>query len=331
MLILARTVQRGLMINKVSYSESFLTFEEQVQLLESRGLLIGTDENRAFMVNFLKNLNFYRFDGYCRRYYDENSKKHRFISNASFMKIQDDYYADKQIRLVTFEIIQDFEISLRSQFVDVLGSKYGIYPYKQEYYHTNNEEWKKLYKDHFLKAVNNSNEAYIKNFLRNYSDALPPIWMMVELLSLGELSKIYMVYLKDEDRNEIANRYMLSATAMESWIHSLSVLRNKCALHAKLIDTSSTVPVIIPRRWKIDRYGSLMQTMNPRSLCILILTLCYLSEAMGRKGFAAKYIMKIENIMKTHGLDDTQIGLPEGLTISNIKNELGFEAYRIFC
>ena len=41
--------------------------------------------------------------------------------------------------------------------------------------------------------------------------------------------------------------------------------------------------------------------------------------------------MKIENIMKTHGLDDTQIGLPEGLTISNIKNELGFEAYRIFC
>ena len=179
--------------------------------------------------------------------------------------------------------------------------------------------------------MNNSNEAYIKNFLRNYSDALPPIWMMVELLSLGELSKIYRVYLKDEDRNEIANRYMLSATAMESWIHSLSVLRNKCAHHAKLIDTSSTVPVIIPRRWKIDRYGSLMQTMNPRSLCILILTLCYLSEAMGRKGFAAKYIMKIENIMKTHELDDTQIGLPEGLTISNIKNELGFEAYRIFC
>ena len=50
-------------MRKLPYFKPFLTFEEQAGLLEERGLLITTDEEREFLADFLRNLNFHRFEG----------------------------------------------------------------------------------------------------------------------------------------------------------------------------------------------------------------------------------------------------------------------------
>lgn len=95
-------------MRKLPYFKPFLTFEEQAGLLEERGLLITTDEEREFLADFLRNLNFHRFEGYCLRYYRPNSKTHVFKSWTSVTRIQNDYYADKRIRLETFQHVTDF-------------------------------------------------------------------------------------------------------------------------------------------------------------------------------------------------------------------------------
>ena len=95
-------------MRKLPYFKPFLTFEEQAGLLEERGLLITTDEEREFLADFLRNLNFHRFEGYCLSYYRPNSKTHVFKSGTSVTRIQNDYYADKRIRLETFSMLQDF-------------------------------------------------------------------------------------------------------------------------------------------------------------------------------------------------------------------------------
>ena len=316
------------MISKAPYSsKSLSTFEEQVQLLESRGLLIGSDENRKFLIEFLSNLNFYRFEGYCLRYYDKNARRRKFISGTSFMRIQSDYYADKKIRLETFEIIQDFEISLRAQFVNILGLKYGAFPYKAEYYHTDENGWEALYENHLLSAVNKSNENYVKKFAAKYPNELPSIWIMIELLSFGELSQIYRRYLKNEERIAIATHYAVNDSVLESWLHCITLLRNKCAHHSKLIDTSSPTRAAFPKEFEIKKYNHLMQRTDSKSLCALILILCYLAEAIGRKGLAAAYLIKIENIINDMNLEESQLGFPKDMTIKDIKEELGFTKY----
>lgn len=63
---------------------------------------------REFLADFLRNLNFHRFEGYCLRYYRPNSKTHVFKSGTSVTRIQNDYYADKIIRLETFQHVTDF-------------------------------------------------------------------------------------------------------------------------------------------------------------------------------------------------------------------------------
>lgn len=44
-------------MKKLSYFKPFLTFEEQARLLEERGLLIVTVDNRKFLVDFLRSDN----------------------------------------------------------------------------------------------------------------------------------------------------------------------------------------------------------------------------------------------------------------------------------
>ena len=315
-------------MRKLPYFKPFLTFEEQAGLLEERGLLITTDEEREFLADFLRNLNFHRFEGYCLRYYRPNSKTHVFKSGTSVTRIQNDYYADKIIRLKTFSMLQDFEISLRSQIANVLGSRYGAFPYKAEYFHATDSEWNRMLEEHIRPAVIKATEPYIKSFRKKYLEEIPPIWMVVELLSFGELSNFYKNLLKFEDRNKIAAHYSLPSTVMDSWLHSLTVLRNKCAHHSKLIDTQNPFAVILPH--KIDkRYYSILNISGNQSFLTWMLMLCYLAETIGRKSSAVSYLLSIEKTVSDMQLDFSQFGFPEGVTIQTVKEALGLNNYKL--
>ena len=150
-------------MTKPPYSKPFLTFEEQAKLLEDRGLALVTDENRQSLINLLRNLNFHRLEGYCLRYYRQEPKQHRFKPEASFARIQADYHADKRIRIETFDMIQNFEISLRSQIANVLGARYGAFPYNAEYYHSTKEEWDKMMLPEALEICKQSKSFHILN------------------------------------------------------------------------------------------------------------------------------------------------------------------------
>ena len=311
-------------MRKLPYFKPFLTFEEQARLLEERGLLVTTYENRKFLADFLMNLNFHRFEGYCLRYYQSGSKTHVFKSGTSVTRIQNDYYADKIIRLETFSMLQDFEISLRSQIASVLGSRYGAFPYKAEYFHSTENEWNRMLEEHIRPAVRKANESYIKSFRKKYSEEIPPIWMVVELLSFGELSHLYRNFLKDSERKTIASYYKLPFQAMISWLHNLSVLRNKCAHHSKIIDTRIPISVYIPHKLDI-RYRMFMEEAEDQSFFHSVLIICYLLETMGKRKSGLEYLRKIETIVTEFELDYSQLGFPEEVTAKTLYDRLGYE------
>lgn len=85
-------------------------------------------------------------------------------------------------------------------------------------------------------AVHHSKDIFIKKFYEHYSNPLPPIWMIVEIMSLGELSRIYGICLKAFDKKEIASHYGVPAPVLESWILSIVHVRNRCAHHNRLLE-----------------------------------------------------------------------------------------------
>ena len=55
----------------MNYDRCATTIEEQVDILESRGLII---EDRPFAISSLRKIGYFRFKGYCLPYYKSKDK-----------------------------------------------------------------------------------------------------------------------------------------------------------------------------------------------------------------------------------------------------------------
>lgn len=86
------------------------------------------------------------------------------------------------------------------------------------------------------REIQRSKEDFIKEHQANYDKpAFPPAWKTLELASLGTLSKLYYNFKDKKLKKNIARQFNLPQhEVLESWLHSVSVLRNFCAHHARL-------------------------------------------------------------------------------------------------
>lgn len=77
-----------------------------------------------------------------------------------------------------------------------------------------------------------------ENFLRHYlvqynAPKLLPSWMMIEILTWGELSHLYEG-LSEKYQKPIAKHFGIQAPVLESWLKVLNDVRNICAHHGRL-------------------------------------------------------------------------------------------------
>ena len=93
-----------------------LTYEKQVELLLSRGLIV-TDRKRA--ERHLANISYYRLSAYMLPY----KKKENGIIIDTFKEgttwddIYDLYVFDRKLRLLVFDAIERLEVAIRTQII----------------------------------------------------------------------------------------------------------------------------------------------------------------------------------------------------------------------
>ena len=78
--------------------------------------------------------------------------------------------------------------------------------------------------------------------------ARPPIWMVCEVMSLGQLSALYDNLSAARDRQTIADPYGFDEVVLRSFLHHLTVVRNVCAHHARLWNRRFAVTFTLPRK-----------------------------------------------------------------------------------
>jgi len=100
------------------------------------------------------------------------------------------------------------------------------------------------------KEVIRNNTSFIKNFKNNYEEAKLPFYAVIELFSLGMLSKFFG-NLKAEDKKAIAKgNYNIGYTYFESWINSISFVRNICAHYGRLYDVKLVKQPLLYKEYK---------------------------------------------------------------------------------
>jgi abortive infection bacteriophage resistance protein len=246
----------------MKYTKQSLTISQQIEKLESRGLII---DNKNTAADYLSIISYYRLRAYTYPFQHNNDeeKDHHFIrDDINFQDIIDLYHFDSRLRFLVFNAIEKIEIAIRTKII----YEYAIQTkdshwYTDEslfndksYFETNGagkkEEiffYDKL-SDDICYEIKRSNEDFIKHYQTHYSSPdLPPAWMTLEVLSLGVLSRLYELLKKTETKKAIAKWFgLMDISIMENWLHSISVLRNFCAHHSRIWNRRFSVEIKLP-------------------------------------------------------------------------------------
>lgn len=230
---------------------------EQVDLLQERGLIIP---DRAKAEHYITFIGYYRLAVYCRPYQLENDSGHLFQKGVCFDDVLNLYIFDRQLRLLTLDVVERIEVAFRAVLNDRMSMHYGCQWYA-DFVHFQRKKGKfnHLQFIDFVKKEtgfggSGSGPPYCKAYYEKYDDpVLPPSWMVSETLTIGTWSRVYFALTKPADRKAISNRFNVRYELFGSWIHSVSGLRNICAHHSLLWNTTFTIkPKTTPDYKNID-------------------------------------------------------------------------------
>jgi abortive infection bacteriophage resistance protein len=222
-----------------TYNKVPLSFQDQISLLESRGLIID-DEFKA--ISFLKEISYYRMSAYFIPY---QITKDKFEKGTTFDQIIKTYSFDRELRLLVFSCIERIEVAIRTQFIYQMSLHYNDSHWQDNQNHFNPPYYNKIGKlvhpfAEFQAKISKAKtartpETFIKHYIHNYKKpSNPPSWMCFELLTIGELSNIYRGLKNNADKKRIADFFEVHHSVFSSWLHTLTYIRNLCAHHSRL-------------------------------------------------------------------------------------------------
>jgi abortive infection bacteriophage resistance protein len=223
------------MANKKAY-----TIADQISLLQSRGMLF---RDISTAPHFLENISYYRLKGY---WWDMQAdyKKHVFKPHTYFEDIIDRYNFDRHLRLILFDAIERIEIALRTKMIYHLSLSYGGLWYKNpSLFSTKKVTYNAVTQTQHMhtlsdleKEFRRSKEIFVKDHKNRHRTSDPDAWKIMEVASLGVLSKLYKSL-----NNQLPEKAIISKemglninTELSSWLEAITYVRNIIAHHSRL-------------------------------------------------------------------------------------------------
>lgn len=204
------------------------TYEEQVALLEGKGIIIeDEDECRAF----LSRVNYYYFSGFVLPFLNKETSK-CFVP-VSFDRLHGLYEFDAELRNLISFAVERIELFMRNKLSYYHALKYGAEGYLDEDAFGSKHKMER-FESIVQKCISDhKNTAIVKHHKMKY-DGHFPIWVIMEFLPVGSLS-YFFGDMKNPDKKYIAeDAYGVNYQVLESWLRCITDLRNKCAHCSRL-------------------------------------------------------------------------------------------------
>ncbi|WP_299038939.1 Abi family protein [uncultured Pseudokineococcus sp.] len=240
-----------------------MTLDELVARLADRGLSIP-DPDRAR--RYLRHIGYYRLSPYAIPF-QQGGPDHLFHEGAAFDDVLDLYVFDRALRLVVMDALERVEVAVRAAMTDHMSTAYA-----DPHWYVDSANFGDIGKHtKLLRMVQRTCEeqldrspeqpsrtlddgrralahpSALEHYLTTYGlPDLPPSWLMVETLTIGQLSSVYRNIKRSSDRTAIARSIGLPARLLESWMPTYVRVRNICAHHGRLWNVGLGVYPAIP-------------------------------------------------------------------------------------
>lgn len=225
-------------------------------LLQERGLEIN-DKPRYFEA--INRIGYYRLTGYFLPFQDTKSAlaPHNFNAGIKFDDVIELYEFDTEARGLIVHALEKLEIAIRVSICEVLCTEYGAHWFMDpaslevgKHVAILEEAAKHLdfdltknqpYWQGADAAALKSRQLFVDHYYGKYNDPkLPAAWMLREVASFGFWARVYDA-MKSGDKKKVANQWKyadgnrIDDELLSSWFWSLSILRNRCAHHNRIL------------------------------------------------------------------------------------------------
>lgn len=196
----------GEIVKPLLYDKPVLSAEQHIKLLKSRWLIFRNEEEAKLQ---LQRNAYYRLSWYMRYFYKDPAQN--FKEWTDFKDITELYYFDGDLKLLLLDALEVIEVDFKTQIINIMSEKYWT-----PFWFMDKEKfisiW--LYKN-ITKIIqetvnrNKDNSSPIKHYYNKYAwPALPPIWMIMQILSFWGTGILYTSLLII-DKVLVAKRYNL--------------------------------------------------------------------------------------------------------------------------
>lgn len=320
----------------VEYSKPWLSLEQQVAQLASRGVGVG-DYDRATAL--LKAVGYYRLTGYLypfrRSQPYENSN-----GTAPARVVLGDYTAgtsldharaiidfDRRLRMLVMEGVERIEVAVRMRLGYVLGrtsafahedpatfteafTTAGSDAHTGEPTVSSHARWLDRVEERHAK----SDEQFVVHFRQKY-DGRMPVWALTELLELGQVSTLYKG-LKQSAAEEIALAFRVpTKKTMVSWLASLNYVRNVAAHHARLFNRKLQHAPARPRAGQVPLLDHLRDAQTAKSVFGTYNAVAVVAYLLTTIEGGAEWLKRLRALLEafptSHALTIQSMGVPQ--------------------
>jgi abortive infection bacteriophage resistance protein len=209
-----------------------LSYAQQIAHLRGAGMVIDDDATAEY---WLRHVSYYRLSAYWL--YFEHAKGRpgaRFRPGTRFSDVTALYDFDRNLRRMVMRGTEHVEVALRGSWAYQLAHLGGGHRYLDAALYSDRAEFHRTLAK-LAGDIGGSRETYIKHYRNNYdSPALPPVWMVAEMMSFGQLSRWYSNLADRALRNRIGVPLGLPETVLVPLVKHVTDVRNICAHHGRL-------------------------------------------------------------------------------------------------
>ncbi len=219
---------------KGAFSKPAATPEQLLAKLQGSGLPVS---NPTQALDYLRFVGGYRLKGYWFHAVDPVTKQ--FQAGYTFDHIIQRCELDRELRAATITAIDRLEVAIRTAMANYLSLAHGPHWFLDTRIFKPTTRWGM---GRFIKKIEDEvdrakGKLFVGHYLDHYDDPyLPPSWVISECVTFGLWSHTYAILRDPNDRRAIAKKFGVDqAEVFESWIHTLTVVRNIAAHHGQLL------------------------------------------------------------------------------------------------
>ena len=200
-----------------------------MNLLQSRGIFV---EDTGLAINTLQRVNYYRLVAYGLTLKNP-SESDTYKEGTTFYQLVSLYEFDKKLRQLLLGALESVEVAFRTHIAYHHAHKYSPLGYED---HAHFQD--PTYHERFIKNLKrfyeeNKTELFVIHHRKKYEGVFP-FWVAIEVLTFSTLSMLYKNLLHEDKLFISKTYYNVHYKYTQSWLHTLTTIRNICAHHGRL-------------------------------------------------------------------------------------------------